>query len=177
VLDLALDNLTTASLPPNCIQFLELLNTHKVEYLVVGGRAVAFHGYRRPVLDLDIFVATHPQNAARMVMVLQAFGDCPDTRILECFQAPERVIRIRQSPFSLERYAADDRMIELGLPPTQVEVLTSISAVTFEECYPARVAGSIDGVPVPFIGLAHFIVNKRASIRAKDADDLAHLSE
>jgi hypothetical protein len=177
VLDLALYNLSIAGLPPNCVRFLQLLNANEVEYLVVGGRAVAFHGYRRPILDLDIFVATHPQNAMRLVRVLQAFGDCPDPRVLECFQAPERVIRIGQSPFTLERYGADDRMIELGLHPTQVEVLTSISAVTFEECYPARVAGIMDGVPVQVIGLAHFKVNKLASIRTKDADDLAHLSE
>ncbi len=66
-------------------------------------------------------------------------------------------------------------MIQMGTPPKQLEILTAISAVTFTECYPARVTGIIHDVPVPILGLSQLKRNKQASIRQKDADDLAHL--
>lgn len=175
VFQLALANLTIINLPPNCIQFLQLLNSYQVEYLVIGGHAVAFHGYPRPILDLDIFIATQPLNAQKVVQVLEAFGHGVAPQAVEYFQLEERVIRIGQPPFTVERFAPDDRFIQLGLPPTQLEIITSISAVTFEECYRERVAGVIDNVPVKIIGLPQLKANKQASIRAKDADDLSHL--
>jgi hypothetical protein len=176
VFQLALANLTIISLSPNCVQFLQLLNSCQVEYLVIGGHAVAFHGYQRPILDLDIFIATHPLNAHKLVQVLQTFGPGVAPQTAEYFQLKERVIRIGQPPFTVEQFAPDDRFIQLGNPPTQLEIMTSISAVTFEECYLERVAGVIDNVPVQIIGLPQLKINKQASIRAKDADDLAHLS-
>jgi hypothetical protein len=175
VWQLTLSHLTKTNLQPNCIQFLQLLNSYQVEYLVVGGHAVAFHGYLRPILDLDIFIATHPLNAHKLVQVLQAVGPGVVSQTVDYFQMEERVIRIGQPPFSVERFAPDDRFIHLGLPPTQLEIITSISAVTFEMCYPERVAGVIDNVPVQIIGLPQLKINKQAGIRAKDADDLAHL--
>ena len=158
-----------------CIKFLQALNTYQVEYLVVGGHAVAFHGYRRPILDVDIFIATHSLNAQRLVQVLQAGGDGVAPQTIEYFQMEERVIRIGLPPFTVERFAPDDRFIQIGLSPTQLEILTSISAVSFEECYLERVSGLIDGVPVQVIGLTHLKRNKQASIRPKDADDFVHL--
>lgn len=175
VLQLALSKLMI-SLQPNCIQFLQLLNAYQVEYLVIGGQAVAFHGYQRPILDLDIFIATHPLNAQKMVRVLEAFGYSVAPQVVEIFQMKERVIRLGQPPLTVERFAPDDRIVQLGTLPTQLEIMTSISAVTFEECYPERVTGIIDGVSVQVVGLTHLKVNKRASIRPKDADDFAHLS-
>jgi hypothetical protein len=174
-LQLALTNLTKVSLQPNCIQFLHLLNTYQVEYLIIGGHAVAFHGYRRPILDLDIFIATHRLNAQKLVQVLQAFGHGVAPQIVECFQLKERTIRVGQPPFIVQQFAPAGRFIQLGLLPTQFEIITSISAVTFEECYPERVAGVIDNLEVQIIGLSQLIANKQASIRQKDADDLAHL--
>ena len=176
VLALTFSKLKTIDLQPNCVQFLQLLNTCQVEYLVIGGHAVAFHGYLRPILDLDIFIATHPTNAEKMVQVLQAFGPGVTPQTVEFFQMEERTIRIGQPPFTVERFAPDDRFIHLGVPPTQLEIITSISAVTFAECYPERVAAVISDVPVQVIGLTHLKRNKQASIRPKDADDLAHLS-
>ncbi len=176
VLQLASSTLSVPRLGPNAVKFCRCLNALAVEYLVIGGHAVAFHGYRRPILDLDVFVATHAVNARKLVRVLHEVGHGVPPEAYEFFQMEERVIRIGQPPFTTERFAAQDRMIHLGAPPTQFEVLTSISAVTFAECYPERVTGVIDGVPVQVIGLAQLRRNKRASIRAKDADDLAHLS-
>jgi hypothetical protein len=164
VLQLALTNLTKINLQPNCVQFLQLLNSYQVEYLFIGGHAVAFHGYRRPILDLDIFIATDPLNAHKLVRVLQAFGPGVAPQTDEYFQLKERVIRIGQPPFTVARFAPDDRFIQLGLPPTQLEIMTSISAMTFEECYPERVAGVIDNVPVQIIGLAQLKANKQTSI-------------
>ncbi len=176
VLQLASSTLSVPRLGPNDVKFLQCLNALEVDYLVIGGHAVAFHGYRRPILDLDVFVATDAMNARKLMRVLQEVGHGAPPQASDFFQMPERVIRIGQPPFTIERFAAEDRMIHLGTPPTQFEVLTSISAVTFTECYPERVTGLIDGVPVQVIGLAQLRRNKRASIRAKDADDLAHLS-
>ena len=172
---LALTNLTKIGLQPNDIQFLRLLNTYQVEYLVVGGHAVAFYGYKRPILDLDIFIATYRLNAQKLVQVLQTFGHAVASQTVEYFQLKERVIRIGQPPFTVERFAPSDRFIQLGLSPTQFEIMTSISGATFEECYPERVAGVIDNVEVQIIGLSQLKANKQAGIRPKDADDFAHL--
>lgn len=176
VLELTFSKLTMPHLQQHCLKFLQALNTYQVEYLVVGGYAVAFHGYRRPILDFDIFIATHPLNAQKLVRVLQSYGYEVAPQIVEYFQMEERVIRIGMPPFTVEHFAPEDRFIQLGSAPKQLEILTSISAVSFEECYPERVPGVIDGEPVPVIGLAHLKRNKQAGIRLKDADDLAHFA-
>lgn len=177
VLQLTFHHLTNANPSANCIQFLQLLNSYQVEYLIVGGHAVAFHGYRRPILDLDIFIDTHPVNAQRLVQVLHAFGHAVAAQAAEIFQMPERVIQLGQPPFTIERFTPEKRIIQIGTTPKQLEILTAISTVTFAECYQERVSGVINDVPVPMIGLAHLKRNKQASIRLKDADDLAHLDE
>lgn len=175
VLKLTSAKLMTPQLSMFCMQFLQALNTCQAEYLIVGGYAVAFHGYRRPILDLDIFIATHFQNAQKMLRVLEACGNGVTPHIVDYFQAEQRVIRIGLPPFSMERSDRGERFLQFGSTPPQLEILTSISAVSFEECYPERVSGFIEGVPVPFIGLTHLKRNKQAGIRSKDADDLAHL--
>jgi hypothetical protein len=176
VLNLTFAKLMVPQLSMFCIQFLQALNTCQAEYIIVGGYAVAFHGYRRPILDLDIFIATHSQNAQKMVRVLEACGNGVTLHIADYFQMEQRVIRIGLPPFSIERSERGERFLQFGSAPSQLEILTSISAVSFEECYPERVPGLIERVPVPFIGLTHLKRNKQAGIRAKDADDLAHLS-
>ena len=175
VLKLTFAKLMNPQLPLFCIQFLQALNTYQAEYLIVGGYAVAFHGYRRPILDLDVFIATDSQNAQKMVRVLQACGNGVTPEVVYYFQMEQRVIRIGLPPFSMKPSDRGERFIQLGSAPIQLEIMTSISAVSFEECYPERVSGRIEGIPVQFIGLTHFKHNEQASIRPKDADDLAHL--
>ena len=175
VLQLAFEKLSTLDLPPNCVSFLQKLNAWEVAYLVVGGYAVALHGYLRPILDLDIFIATDYSNAQKMVRVLEAFGEVSG-RAVEFFQMAERVISIGQPPFQIEWFDPNDRRIQLGTNPIQLEVLTTISAVTFAECYPARIRTMLSGTPVPVISLEYLKRNKQASIRRKDADDFTHLS-
>jgi len=176
VLKLTLAKLMTPQPSMFSIQFLQALNTCQAEYLIVGGYAVAFHGYRRPILDLDIFIATHFQNAQKLLRVLETCGNGVTSDIVDYFQAEQRVIHIGLPPFSMKRSDRGERFLQVGGTPAQLEILTSISAVSFEECYPARVSGLIEGVPVPFIGLTDLKRNKQAGIRSKDADDLAHLS-
>ena len=175
VLKLTFAKLTTPQLSMFCVQFLQALNTCQVEYLIVGGYAVAFHGYRRPILDLDIFIATHSQNAQKLLRVLEVCGHGVAPHIADYFQLEQRVIRIGLPPFAMERSDRGERFLQLGSAPSQLEILTSISAVGFEECYPERVSGLIEGIPVQFIGSTHLKRNKQAGIRSKDADDLAHL--
>lgn len=155
--------------------FLSLLNATQVEYLVIGGHAVAYHGYRRAIGDLDIWVSTQKFNAQKMVAVLHAFGHGLPYEAESFFELSERVIRIDMPPFQIQCYHSDDRFIHLGTQPPQLEIMTSISGVEFVQCYSNRVTGYLDGVFVNLISLDCLIANKKASIRPKDADDYEHL--
>jgi len=143
-------------LPTDFKDFLRLLNDHLVEYLLIGGYAVAWHGYPRATADLDVFVGIHAENARRLANALKAFGFDPQDLPGDLFQAKDRIIRI-------------------GLPPIRVEIMTGISGLSFEECYAARVRDELDGVPVNIICLEHLRENKKASGRHKDLDDIEHL--
>jgi len=133
-----------------------LLNAHHVEYLVIGGYAVNYHGYARATGDIDIWVAVHPSNAERVVAALTEFGfNVPDLSV-ELFLKPWQIIR-------------------LGMPPVRIEVATTISGVDFAECYSQRVEATLDGVPVKLISLKHLKLNKRASARNQDLADLERL--
>ncbi len=146
----------TPTLPPDFKEFLRLLNSHTVEYLLVGGYAVGYYGYPRATADMDIWVARTPQNAAKLVTVLKEFG----------FNVPE---------LSPELFLKENQVIRMGVPPFRIEIVTSASGVTFEECYAARVQAVIDDIEVNMISLDHLKANKRATGRHKDLDDLEHL--
>ncbi len=132
------------------------LNAHHVEYLLIGGYAVNYHGYPRATADMDIWVAAHPANADKVVAALKEFGlDLPELSP-ELFLHPWQIVR-------------------LGLPPVRIEVSTTISGVDFAECYAARVTDTLDGIPVCIISLGHLKLNKKASGRHQDLADLEHL--
>ncbi len=162
------------ALSPQAVHFLTLLNQNQVQYLVIGGAAVNFYGYHRPFHDLDVWINRAPANAQRMVKVLEACGGAPP-RAFEIFQMDKKVIRLGQEPLIVERYAPGDRFVHLGQPPVRAELITWISGVRFDECYPRRVSGTINDVPADLIGIEDLILNKRASVRLKDVDDLTHL--
>lgn len=143
-------------LPPDFKEFLRLLNAHHVEYLLIGGYAVGYHGYPRATVDMDVWVALNPANAEKIVAVLEEFG----------FQSPE---------LTTELFLTEKRIIRMGVPPLRIEVTTGIDGVEFDECYTERISDSIDGVPVNLINLRHLKINKKASGRAKDISDLEHL--
>lgn len=143
-------------LPPDFKEFLKLLNSNGVEYLLVGGLAVGFHGYPRTTGDMDVWVAMSPPNAAKLVRVLSQFG-FGDTGADD------------------QLFLTADRVIRLGVPPLRIEVLTSVSGVSFADCFARRIVKDIEGVWVNIIELDDLRKNKQAAGRPKDQDDLQHL--
>lgn len=143
-------------LPIDFKEFLSLFRAHGVRYLLVGGFAVMYYGYSRTTVDLDIWVAVEPENADRIVAALREFG----------FDTPG---------LNAGLFLQDQKIIRMGNIPMRIEVMTSISGVSFDECYAQRVETIIDGVEVSLINLHHLKQNKRASGRYKDLMDLEHL--
>ena len=143
-------------LPPDFKEFLKLLNLSKVEYLLIGGYAVAYHGYPRATGDMDIWIAIAPENAEKVVEVLRQFG----------FNVPE---------LSAEIFLQENRVIRMGVPPLRLEILTTISGVSFDECFAEKIVDIIDEVEINLISLRHLKLNKQASGRLKDLSDLENL--
>lgn len=143
-------------LPPDFKDFLKLLNAHEVQYLLIGGYAVGYHGYPRATADMDIWVAIHPENAEKIVDALREFG----------FDLPE---------LSADLFMKDKQIVQMGIPPVKLEIVTSISGVEFSECYKERVIDTLDGVEANLINLKHLKINKKASGRYKDLADLENL--
>ena len=139
-------------------EFIGLLNSHKVDYLIVGGHAVAYHGYPRYTGDFDFLVKSSDANADRLVQVLKDFGFGTLGIGRETFLKPEQIL-------------------QLGLPPNRIDILTSISGVDFETAWRGRAVASLDGLPVAFIGKAELLRNKEASGRPKDLGDVAKLTK
>ncbi len=143
-------------LHPDFKDFLRLLNSHGVEYLVVGGYAVGYHGYPRATGDMDIWIAVSEANAERTARALRAFG------------MPE--------PGTTKRlFTEKDKVVRIGVPPVRIEVITGAFGVEFNECYSRREIVEIDDIPVNFISLDDLKSNKRAAGRHKDLEDMEHL--
>lgn len=137
-------------------EFIALLNEHKVQYIIVGGYALAFHGYPRFTKDIDLWILPNPENAERILAVLHDFGFAPLDLAVEDFILPNKVI-------------------QLGQPPNRIDIMTSISGVNFEECYQATIEIELDGIVVRFIGLEDLIKNKRSTGRLRDLGDIEEL--
>ncbi len=144
------------SLPQDFKEFLSLLNLHGVEYLLVGGYAVSYHGYPRATNDMDIWIAINPDNANRMIEVLRDFG----------FNSPD---------LSPALFLKDKSIVRMGVAPIKIEVINHIDGVVFEECFNEKVSAIIDGVSINLINLEHLKINKKASGRFKDLADLENL--
>jgi hypothetical protein len=143
---------------PDFRDLLELFNEHKVEYVIVGGYALAFHGAPRYTGDIDIFVRPDAGNAQRVMRALDAFGFGSVGLTTEDFQYP-------------------DKVVQLGVPPVRIDIVTSVTNVTWEAVASNRVKGKYGDVVVHYIGLNEFISNKRAVGRKKDLADLEALGE
>ncbi|NOT01872.1 MAG: hypothetical protein HOP29_14755 [Phycisphaerales bacterium] len=146
----------TLPLPQDFREFLRLLNSEKIEYLIVGGYAVAHHGYARPTGDLDVWVGVDPESASKLAGVLKSFGFATPTVRPDLFLTAGRVVR-------------------MGVPPVRIEILTEVSGVAFSECHARRVEAEFDGIPVRMIAKTDLLANKRAAGRHKDLNDLKHL--
>lgn len=139
-------------------EFVQLLNENRVRFLIVGGYAVAYHGYPRYTKDLDIWIWVEPRNAIRIVRTLEQFG-------------------LGSLGLSVNDFLEADQIIQIGYPPARIDLMTTVEGVQFEDCYPARVEAEIDGLTLPFIDLQNLRKNKLASGRYQDLADLERLDE
>ena len=133
-------------------ELLESFRSNDVEFLVVGGHAVAFHGYPRYTDDLDLFVRPDAVNGERILRALQQFG----------FGSMD----LKASDFT-----ADDRVVQLGRAPNRVDLLTRRYGIEFEDAWRTRQAAELDGVQVWIISSEALIRNKRATGRTRDLAD------
>lgn len=139
-------------------EFIELLNENDVEYLVIGGYAVAFHGYPRFTQDIDIWVRPTRENARRVVETLSDF-DFPTDKI------------------RIETFTEPDVLFQLGRPPFRIDILTTVDGIKFENCYKRRIIQNWDGLELKVISLKDLRKNKQASGRDKDLVDLKRLNK
>jgi predicted nucleotidyltransferase len=137
-------------------EFVELLIKNKAEYLVVGGYAVAIHGYPRYTGDLDIWLNPTPENAKSILRAVNEFG----------FSS----FNLTESDFT-----KSGNVIQLGYPPLRIDLLTEVDGVTFEECFINRKEVQMDNLVVNFIGYEDLIKNKKESGRLRDIDDIENL--
>ena len=142
--------------PRDFKEFLQLLNSKKIEYLVIGGYAVGYHGYPRATGDMDIWIAITGQNAMKMVEALKEFG----------FDPPE---------LQKEIFLKEQKVIRMGVPPMRLEILTSIDGVNFKTCFNNRIIADFGDFKVNFISKADLLKNKRASGRPQDLVDFDKL--
>ncbi len=143
---------------PDFRELLALFNANQVEYMVIGGYALAFHGAPRFTGDLDVFVKPDPENARRIIESLDQFG----------FKSVE---------LSVDDFQAPDQVVQLGVPPVRVDILTAITGVSWAEAVAGRVEGKYGDIPVYYIGREQFAANKRATGRRRDLADLEALGE
>lgn len=143
---------------PDFKELLALLNAHNVDYVIVGAYALAFHGAPRFTGDIDIFVKPGPKNAESILAALQEFGFSSLDLDKSDFQQP-------------------DKVIQLGVPPVRVDLITSLTAVSWQQAYSGKIEGMYGDVPVYFLGRKEFLANKKALSRKKDLADIEALGE
>ena len=140
-------------LAPDFDEFIECLSAHGVEFVIVGAYALAYHGAPRFTGDLDVLVHPSLENASRLIRALESFG-FPATNL-----TPQAIVDHR-------------RMIEMGVPPVQIRVMSAISGVEWPEIWEQHVDGPFGERVVPYIGRDTLIRNKRAAGRPKDLSDV-----
>jgi len=148
--------MATTPLPQDFEDFLKLLNSHRVEFLLIGGYAVGLHGYPRGTADLDVWVSISEPNATRLVKALREFG-------------------FGMSDLAPALFLKEDSLVRMGVPPLRIDILTSIAGVAFEECFSRREVISVGAFQIPVISLADLKANKRATGRRQDLTDVDNL--
>lgn len=137
-------------------EFIQSLNDNGVRYLVVGGYAVALHGYPRYTKDMDVWVEMTAENAAKIINALNQFG----------FGS----LDLKEDDFT-----APDQIVQLGYPPRRIDILTTLPGVEFSECFSSHVIVDMEGVSVNFIDVENLKKNKKATGRHQDLADLENL--
>ena len=140
------------------IAMLSALFAAGADYLVVGAHALAALGCPRATGDLDLWLRPTPENAERVLEALREFG------------APLHDL-------SVQDLTSDGTVFQIGVPPCRIDLLTSITGVSFDEAWAGRNEIAIGALTVPVLGRTEFIRNKRALGRPKDLADLAILDE
>ena len=143
--------------------FLDLLRSLLAEdarFMVVGAHAMAVHGVPRATGDLDVWVDSSGDNPGRVLAAVVRFG------------APVGALGLSAADF-----AQADRVVQIGLPPRRVDLLTTLSGLQFDQAWPCRVTHRIGTIDVPFLGRQDLVRNKRATGRTKDLADLEALGE
>lgn len=144
------------NLEPDFRDFVELLNKHEVEYMVVGGYALAFHGEPRFTGDLDIWIDCSETNAEKMVTVMKDFGAA-------------------SLGFTKEDFIDEGIIKQIGQPPLRIDILGEIDGVKYSEALRDKQKFKSQGLSIPFIGAKDFIKNKEAVGRKKDLEDVRKL--
>ncbi len=139
-------------------ELLESFNAQGVEYLIVGAYALALHGAPRLTGDLDVLVKPDAGNARRVVAALDAFG----------FGS----LGLQPADFT-----KPDHVVQLGVPPVRIDILTTLTGVTWDDAAKGRAAGRLGAVPVHYLGRTQLVANKRATGRQRDLADLEALGE
>jgi len=137
-------------------EFIKSLNDNDVRYMVVGGYAVALHGYPRYTKDIDIWVEMSAENAGRIIKAIEQFG-FGSLGLVE------------------EDFLVEDQIVQLGYAPNRIDLMSTVPGIEFDESYRKRVKVEIDGEEVDFIDLESLRKNKRASGRLQDLADLEKL--
>ncbi|PAU93206.1 hypothetical protein CK503_12335 [Aliifodinibius salipaludis] len=133
-------------------EFIELLNEHKIQYLIVGAYAVSFYARPRNTGDIDFFIDNSSKNISNLLKVLQKFG-------------------FGELDLTSDDFEGNDNIIQLGYEPVRIDIMTGISGISFTQAYKNKVRGKLGNQPVYFISLDDLIINKRSSNRTQDMAD------
>lgn len=139
-------------------EFIELLNEHKVKYLVIGGYAVNFHGYPRYTKDIDFWVWMKKSNIRKLIKAIKEFGFESLNLETADFMTPENII-------------------QLGYEPYRIDLLVDVEGVEFKECYGRRFEADLDGTKVKFLSLQDLILAKQKAGRLQDLADAEQLEK
>ncbi len=139
-------------------ELLKLFNKHKVEYVIVGAYALAFYGCPRYTGDLDILVKSDPSNAKNILKAIKEFG-------------------FGSLKLTIKDFSSEKKVIQLGMPPIRIDILTSLTGVTWKQISPNHVKGKYGNTAVYFIGKDELIANKKALGRYKDLADIEAITK
>jgi len=146
------------TLDPDFEDFIQFLNQYEVDYMIVGGYAMAFHGSPRYTGDLDVWIDISESNAEKMLLVIQAFG-------------------FSSHGFKKEDFLKENLINQIGYPPLRIDILTNIDGIDFKEAYTQKQVIEIEDLKANYIGLRDLIQNKKTSGREKDIIDVKTLQK
>jgi len=139
-------------------EFIQLLNSNQVKYLVIGGYAVAIHGHPRYTKDIDIWIDMSEENTEKLMSALTEFG-------------------FGDVGLTSQDFQESDQIIQLGYPPNRIDLITTPDGIDFATCYQTKIEIIIDNISVNFIDLENLRKNKKTSGRLQDLADLENLQD